>query len=75
MRQYIGNYTANHHETEFHDTIDPASVAGILLREFDTPEKAIEYAGEMAKRFLAAHNAIGLDYLEAIKQIKDVMKG
>jgi hypothetical protein len=50
-------------------TIDPASVAGILLREFDTPEKAIEYAGKMAKLLLAAHNAIGLDYLEAIKQI------
>jgi len=54
-------------------TIDPASVAGILLREFDTPEKAIEYAGVTAKRFLAAHNAIGLDYLEAIEQIKSTL--
>ena len=53
--------------------IDLKSVAGILLREFSAPEEAIEYAGKQARLFLASHNAIGLDYLEAIEQIKSTL--
>jgi hypothetical protein len=49
--------------------IDPKSVAGILLREHDTPQQAFDYASRKATFLAGLHNATGLDYAEAARQI------
>jgi hypothetical protein len=49
--------------------INPKSLAGILLREHDTPRQAFEYANRKAKLLASMHNAVGLDYQQAAQQI------
>ena len=53
--------------------IDPKSTAGVLLREHDTLLQAAEYAERKARTLIAMHNACGLDYAEAARQLRDEM--
>lgn len=50
--------------------IDEKSVAGVLLREHDDAYQALRYAERKSAALLAMHNAIGLDYAVAAKQLR-----
>jgi hypothetical protein len=49
--------------------IDPKSLAGVLLREHDTPKQAFDYAMRKCRMLASMHNAVGLDYQMAAQQI------
>jgi hypothetical protein len=51
--------------------IDPKSTAGILLREHDNIQQAAEYAERKAQVMAAMQNALGLDYAEAARQLRE----
>lgn len=51
--------------------LDPASTAGILLREHDNVEQAIAYAERMAQRYADSRNMMALDYQNAAKELKE----
>lgn len=46
------------------------SLAGILLREHDSPEQAAKYAERKADLMCAMGNAMGLDYSAAAKLLR-----
>jgi uncharacterized Zn finger protein len=48
--------------------IDPKSVAGVLLREHDTPQQALKYAKRMAKE--CTNPVMASEYVEAAGQLK-----
>ena len=50
--------------------IDPKSTAGVLLREHDNLTQAAEYAERKSRTLTAMHNACGLDYFEAARQLR-----
>jgi hypothetical protein len=55
--------------------IDPKSTAGVLLREHDNPQQAMDYANRMAIRLLAMHNAAGMDYARAADELAEHLYG
>ena len=50
---------------------DPKSTAGVLLREHDNVAQALGYAERKARFSLAMHNAIGLDYAQAVEDLRE----
>lgn len=50
--------------------IDPKSVAGVLLREHDTPQQALKYAKRMAKE--CTNSVMAQEYADAARQLKTV---
>lgn len=53
--------------------IHQASIAGVLLREHDSPEQALAYAERKSKILLAMQHAGGLDYEEAARMIRGLI--
>lgn len=51
-------------------SIDPKSLAGVLLREHDSAEQAARYAERKAEMLRAMGNAVGLDYESAARQLR-----
>lgn len=51
-------------------SIDPCSLAGVLLREHDNAEQAARYAERKAELLRAMGNATGLDYAAAANALR-----
>lgn len=51
--------------------INPKSTAGVLLREHDNVAQALGYAERKARFLLAMHNAMGLDYAQAVEDLRE----
>ena len=50
--------------------LDAKSVAGILLREHDNAEQAINYAERMAQRYADSRSLMAMEYQDAVKELK-----
>ena len=50
--------------------LESKSLAGILLREHDNVEQAINYAERMAKRYADSRSLMALEYQDAAKELK-----
>lgn len=50
--------------------LDAKSLAGILLREYDTVEQAIRYAERMAQRYADSRSTMAMDYQDAAQELK-----
>ena len=46
------------------------SLAGILLREHDNVEQAINYAERMAQRYADSRSLMAMEYQDAAKELK-----
>ena len=57
-------------QSRYQQTLDPKSVAGILLREHDNVEQAIRYAERMAQRYADSRSLMAMEYLDAAKELK-----
>jgi hypothetical protein len=55
--------------------IDPKSTAGVLLREHDTAQQALEYARRKLRTLTAMHHGAACDYAEAVRQLEAVCNG
>lgn len=55
-------------------TIEPTSIAGILLREHDIPEQAATYARHVAERNKKSNTSMAADYLAAAAAIEEAQK-
>lgn len=51
--------------------IDPASTAGTLLREFESPRAAMKYALRMAHR--CSNPVMASDYADAARQLRQII--
>ena len=51
-------------------TLNPKSVAGILLREHDNVDQAIRYAKRMAQRYADSRSLMALEYLDAAQELE-----
>lgn len=51
-------------------TLDPKSVAGILLREHDNVDQAIRYAKRMAQRYADSRSLMAMEYLDAAQELE-----
>ena len=49
---------------------EPKSIAGILLREHDNVEQAINYAERMAQRYADSRSLMAMEYQDAAKELK-----
>lgn len=56
-------------------SIDPRSLAGVLLREHDNAEQAAKYAGRKAEMLRAMGNATWLDYAAAATALRALQAG
>jgi hypothetical protein len=54
--------------------IRPESIAGVLLREHDSPQQAHAYAMRKADLLQAVGNAMGLDYARAAAQLAELIE-
>ena len=61
---------AQRREVNVNQRLDPKSTAGVLLREHDNAAQALRYAERKAEALCSMHNAIGLDYAEAARQLR-----
>ena len=50
--------------------LESKSLAGILLREHDNVEQAINYAERMAQRYADSRSLMALEYQDAAKELK-----
>lgn len=54
--------------------VDPKSLAGILLREHDNVEQAVNYAERMAQRYADARSLMAMEYQDAAKELRSWMQ-
>ena len=54
-------------------TVDPKSVAGVLLREHDTPQQALKYADRKAGLLAAMGSGLACDYIGAAAQLRKMI--
>ena len=50
--------------------LESKSLAGILLREHDNVEQAINYAERMAQRYADSRSLMAMEYQDAAKELK-----
>ena len=54
----------------FEQALETKSVAGILLREHDNVEQAINYAERMVQRYADSRSLMAMEYQDAVKELK-----
>lgn len=50
--------------------LESKSLAGILMREHDNVEQAINYAERMAQRYADSRSLMAMEYQDAAKELK-----
>lgn len=50
--------------------LESKSLAGIILREHDNVEQAINYAERMAQRYADSRSLMAMEYQDAAKELK-----
>ena len=60
----------NYRQNRCQQTLDPKSVAGILLREHDNVDQAIRYAKRMAQRYADSRSLMAIEYLDAAQELE-----
>jgi len=56
--------------TAAQQALEAKSLAGILLREHDNVEQAINYAERMAQRYAESRSLMAMEYQDAAKELK-----
>jgi hypothetical protein len=54
--------------------IDPKSTAGVLLREHDNAQQALDYAERKFRTLAAMHNGYACDYFHAAEDLRKHLK-